>query len=306
MEWLSALNKTIDYLENNLLSENTADVASHVGISSVYLNKGFEIMTGISISQYVKNRRLYLAAVEILKGAKVIDTAIKYCYTTPESFSKAFYRFHGLTPLNLKKHPERIKVFLPISFSIAISGGDKLKVRFEHLESTKLIGFTRTFTFDEAYRQIPIFWKEKLDSILCKCWKMNPSVISNNLITDLQRAVIENNIGCFGASFDCEGDHFKYGILGTLKNTDIIPSHLGLEVLEIPNGLYAKFESVGPLPESVQAVNKEIFTKWLPGNPNYELSTGPVLEYYTNGDIQDHNYKCEIWVPVKPKNEKIN
>ena len=70
MEWLSALNKTIDYLENNLLSENTADVASHVGISSVYLNKGFEIMTGISISQYVKNRRLYLAAVEILKGAK--------------------------------------------------------------------------------------------------------------------------------------------------------------------------------------------------------------------------------------------
>ena len=301
MEWLSALNKTIDYLENNLLSENTADVASHVGISSVYLNKGFEIMTGISICQYVKNRRLYLAAVEILKGAKVIDTAIKYCYTTPESFSKAFYRFHGLTPLNLKKHPERIKVFLPISFSIAISGGDKLKVRFEHLESTKLIGFTRTFTFDEAYRQIPIFWKEKLDSILCKCWKMNPSVISNNLITDLQRAVIENNIGCFGASFDCEGDHFKYGILGTLKNTDIIPSHLGLEVLESPEGLYAKFESVGPLPESVQAVNKEIFTKWLPGNPNYELSTGPILEYYTNGDIQDHNYKCEIWVPVKKK-----
>ncbi|WP_405309196.1 AraC family transcriptional regulator, partial [Methanobrevibacter sp.] len=246
MEWLSALNRTIDYLEKNLLSESTADVASHAGISSVYLNKGFEIITGMSISQYVKNRRLYLAAVEILKGAKVIDTAVKYCYTTPESFSKAFYRFHGLTPLNLKKHPERIKVFQPISFSISISGGEKLKVRFENLKYTKLIGFTKTFTFDEAYKQIPVFWKEKLNSILSKYWKMNQSVISSNQITDLQKAVIENNIGCFGASFDCEGEHFKYGILGVLKNSDIEASQLGLEVLEIPDGLYAKFESVGP------------------------------------------------------------
>ena len=176
-------------------------------------------MTGMSISQYVKNRRLYLAAVEILKGAKVIDTAVKYCYTTPESFSKAFYRFHGLTPLNLKKHPERIKVFQPISFSISISGGEKLKVRFENLKSTKLIGFSKTFTFDEAYKQIPVFWKEKLNSILSKCWKMNQSVISSNQITDLQKAVIENNIGCFGASFDCEGEHFKYGILGVVTSS---------------------------------------------------------------------------------------
>ena len=303
MEWLSALNRTIDYLENNLLNENTADVASNVGISSVYLNKGFEIMTGFSISQYVKNRRLYLAAVEILKGAKVIDTAYKYCYATPESFTKAFYRFHGLTPLNLKKHPERIKVFQPISFSITVSGGDKLKVRFEKIKSTKLIGFTKTFSFDEAYRQIPVFWKEKLSSVLSKCWKMNPSVISSNQISDLQKAVIENNIGCFGASFDCKNDHFKYGILGFLKNENTCSSALGLEVLEIPEGLYAKFESIGPLPESVQAVNNEIFTKWLPGNPKYELAKGPVLEYYTNGNIQDQNYKCEIWVPVIIKNE---
>lgn len=57
MEWLSALNRTIDYLEKNLLSESTADVASHAGISSVYLNKGFEIMTGMSISQYVKKQK---------------------------------------------------------------------------------------------------------------------------------------------------------------------------------------------------------------------------------------------------------
>ena len=109
------------------------------------------------------------------------------------------------------------------------------------MKSTKLIGFTKTFTFDEAYKQIPVFWKEKLNSILSKCWKMNQSVISSNQITDLQKAVIKNNIGCFGASFDCEGEHFKYGILGILKNSDIEASQLGLEVLEIPDGLYAKF-----------------------------------------------------------------
>ena len=106
----------------------------------------------------------------------------------------------------------------------------------------------------------------------------------------------------FGASFDCSGDHFKYGILGPYTGNMADDS---LEVLELPEGLYAKFVSTGPLPESIQAVNKEIFTKWLPGNPDYELSLGPVLEYYPNGDSQSQNYRCEIWVPVKRKKAQI-
>lgn len=297
MEWLSSLRKTVDYLEQNLLIDCEVSVAANVGVSAVYLNRGFEIITGFTISSYVKRRRLYLAGVDIIKGQSVIDTAFKYGYSTPESFTKAFVRFHGITPVKLKKSPDFLKVFLPITFSIAINGGENMDVRFEELEAMELIGFTRVMTFDKAYECIPLFWQEKSSQILSKCWKIKDP--DQRLLSELEKTVVANSIGMFGASFDCQGDHFKYGILGPYKggiSNDLLDHEL--EVLTLPKGLYAKFVSTGPLPESIQAVNKEIFTKWLPGNPDYELTKGPVLEYYPNEDCQSQNYKCEIWVPV--------
>lgn len=136
---VKSIIKTLTLIEDKLQqsADNSAkscdidianiDLAKEVGVSSMYLQKAFPLMPGYTIAEYVRNRKLYLAALYIISNRmKVIDVAYKYGYTTPESFTKAFIRFHGLSPLKLKAAPSKLKVFLPMHVKIDIRGGDNM------------------------------------------------------------------------------------------------------------------------------------------------------------------------------------
>lgn len=105
MEWLSCIRKTIEYIEEHLLYENCAvDVMRQVNISPMLFQKGFQVLTGYTTTVYIRNRRLYLAALELQNTDKrVIDIALEYGYETPESFTKAFTRFHGANPTQVRQ-----------------------------------------------------------------------------------------------------------------------------------------------------------------------------------------------------------
>ena len=139
---VKSINKTLTLIEDKLQqsADNSAkscdianiDLAKEVGVSSMYLQKAFPLMPGYTIAEYVRNRKLYLAALYIISNRmKVIDVAYKYGYTTPESFTKAFIRFHGLSPLKLKAAPSKLKVFLPMHVKIDIRGGDNMDTQFK-------------------------------------------------------------------------------------------------------------------------------------------------------------------------------
>ncbi len=134
---VKSIIKTLTLIEDKLQqsADNSAkscdianiDLAKEVGVSSMYLQKAFPLMPEYTIADYVRNRKLYLAALYIISNRmKVIDVAYKYGYTTPESFTKAFIRFHGLSPLKLKAAPSKLKVFLPMHVKIDIRGGDNM------------------------------------------------------------------------------------------------------------------------------------------------------------------------------------
>lgn len=104
MEWAKAISTAIEYIEENITENLSAEeIARQVNISHFYFQKGFVMLCGITITEYIRNRRLALAAEELTSGAAVIDTAIKYGYSSPDSFAKAFYRFHGERPLWRRK-----------------------------------------------------------------------------------------------------------------------------------------------------------------------------------------------------------
>ena len=100
MEWLTSIRGVVLYMEDHLTEEvSLDDVARAVHLSPFFLQRGFSLMTGYGIGEYLRNRRLYEAALDLQRGPeKVIDIAFKYGYETPESFAKAFARFHGATP----------------------------------------------------------------------------------------------------------------------------------------------------------------------------------------------------------------
>jgi AraC-like DNA-binding protein len=126
MNWISDIQRAIDYIEAKLPeSVNADEVANHIHASSDYFNKLFLIVTGYTVSQYIRNRKLTLAGFELLNPKnKVIDVALKYGYESPESFTKAFTRFHGVAPSTIRsKRGSLIHFFRPIKIKITITGG---------------------------------------------------------------------------------------------------------------------------------------------------------------------------------------
>ena len=287
MDWMTCLQQAITYMEQHLLDElHPENIAEAVHVSPFYLQRGFQILTGCSLMEYVRNRRLYLAAMEAVdSNIKIIDLAYKYGYQTPESFTKAFYRFHGYTPNQMREHAERVAPFLPLHIRITIQGGYNMDYMVERLKSFQVIGVKRQFQYDRGYQDIQMFWKELMEQH-CK----NGHTLS----------VIEN-FGQYGICMENEQkkDSFTYMIAGSYFGGDI-PD--GMEVVTIPELTWAKFTSIGPLPVSLQTVNTKIFSEWLPGNQEYEIAENMNLECYTpHMDTTAADYRSEVWIPVKKK-----
>jgi len=147
MDWVESLNKALDYIEDNLHKNITcSEIAKHVYISSAHLQRSFYCLTGLAIGGYIRNRRLTLAGHELsIENAKVIDVAMKYGYETPESFSKAFRRFHDVTPSQAKRNGVNLKSYNRLTVKIIMEGGSVMDYRIEKREAFKVVVKAKTY-----------------------------------------------------------------------------------------------------------------------------------------------------------------
>ena len=283
MEWTQALRTAISYIEAHLLEDITAeDVAAAVHISSFYFQKGFSLMSGCTIGEYIRNRRLYLAGLDLIAGEeKVVDLALQYGYETPESFTKAFRRFHGISPAAVRQTRRGIRPFLPLKISVSVKGGNEMDYTIEEMDAFRIIGVHRRFRFESAYRAIPAFW----DTFSANDMGRVCALLGGRC-----------NVGKYGVCIDDGTEDFEYWIAGDDLGA---PLPEELSVREIPAQTWAKFTCIGPLPGALQSVNTQIFNEWLPGNPDWEIAAGFNIELYDIGDTSAADYHSEIWIPVK-------
>ena len=296
MEWLTCIRTAIDYMEEHLEDDISAqDVADRVYLSPFFLQRGFSLMTGCSISEYLRNRRLYQAALDLREtDEKVIDIALRYCYETPESFARAFSRFHGATPSQVRDGAA-VKVFLPLTIKLSIQGGNQMDYKIAPMFPFKVIGFQKVFDMETAYAEIPKFWDE-----ICEKYANNVYA-GNDPANPYEQALVDNCIGEYAVCIDdIGGSKFRYLIAGKYTG-GAVPE--GMVVYEFPRHEWAVFDCIGPNPQTLQSVNTRIFSEWLPGNPEYELSGNATVEWYdcVNGKPSDPDYHSAIWVPVKRK-----
>ena len=296
MEWLTSIRKAIDYMEDHLQADISAqDVAKEVFLSPYFLQKGFSLMTGYGIGEYLRNRRMYEAARDLQKtDEKVIDIAYRYAYDTPESFTKAFTRFHGATPSQVRSGQMPVKVFLPLKININIQGGNQMDVKITTMLPFKVIGFQKIFEGETAYEEIPKYWDEI-------CEKYANNVYAGNAPANpCEQAIIDNCIGEYGICIDDIGEgKFRYLIAGKYTGGEV-PE--GMVLYEFPKSDWAIFNCIGALPEALQSVNTQIFKEWLPGNPEYELDGNANVEWYDcTGEQSDPDYHSAIWIPVRKK-----
>ena len=294
MEWLSSIRAAIDFMEAHLLEDiGPQDVADHVYLSPFFLQRGFSLMTGFGVGEYLRSRRLYRAALDLEEtDDKVIDIALRYGYETPESFAKAFARFHGATPTQVRDGAP-IKPFLPLTINLSIQGGSRMDYKITPMFPFRLIGFERVFDNETAYAEIPKFWDEICERYASRVYAGNAPA------NPFEQAIVDNCIGEYGVCIDdVGGNRFRYLIAGRYAGGEV-PE--GMVLHAFPRCDWAVFNCVGPLPQALQSVNTRIFREWLPGNPDYELCGNATVEWYdcVNGEKTDPDYHSAIWVPVK-------
>lgn len=285
MEWIQSLNSAIEYIEDNLLCNLSCDeICEHVYISKFHFQRMFNLLTGMTVGEYIRNRRLSLAGQELMKqNEKIIDVALKYGYETPESFSKDFRRFHGITPNRAKKPGVNLKSFNRLIIKIKLEGGSIMDYKIVKKEAFKVVAKTKEFTDDNSKNGIPKFWTEYFNAGL--------------------HQKVYGMIGI--CKQEKEGNsNWKYGIGCEEKYVKEVPEEF--EILEVPAYTWVIFKCMGPMPSAIQDMWKRVYSEWLP-QADYELIHDYDIEFYSDGDSQSEAYESEIWIPVKEKvNKNIN
>jgi AraC family transcriptional regulator len=277
MDWISGIQNAVRYIENNLTEELDYDeIAKRAFVSSFHFQRAFGILCGFTLGEYIRNRRLTLAGIELASSdVKVIDVAVKYGYDSPDSFAKAFSRFHGISPSSVKKESANLKFSAPLKIKFKLEGGNVMEYKIETKSAFTVVGTVKEFNSDTSYSEIPKFWAEH--------YKNGGS---------------EHVCGKYGICFENSMDSkiFKYMIADDFDGTQI-PN--GFETKEIPANTWAIFPCRGAIPNALQEVNTKIWEEWLPNCREYEIADNCGVELYSDGDMNSPDYYSEIWIPVK-------
>ena len=291
MEWMELLDEAVNYIEDNLTESIDADsVAQKINVSSSYFQRAFQIFSGYTVGEYIRSRRLYLAATDIRSNdASVTDTAFKYGYETVEAFTKAFTRFHGNSPNKVKQTLGSIKVFLPLKLKITKFGGYEMDFVIETERDFTLIGFETAIPFNQGYDLCPKFWDEYKEKYLSKLDDKS----------QISQAIIDNDIGEFAiCSDEYTDENFRYIIAGRYKGGNV-PE--GMVLKHFDDMTWIKFKCIGPMPGALQALNTKVWDEWVPNCKKYELIGNANIEWYAMGDIKSKDYESGIWLPIKEK-----
>lgn len=164
VRWIECISEAINYIEDNITEELTIEnIAKRAFVSSFYFQKGFAMLCGFTVGEYIRQRRLTLAGSELVStDGKIIDIALKYGYESPDSFTKAFIRFHGVTPTAVRKDGAMIKSFAPLKIKFSLEGGFIMDYRIIEKEAFGVMGVSKVFKYDTAKTEIPYpVWQKR-------------------------------------------------------------------------------------------------------------------------------------------------
>lgn len=291
MDWIQGIQRAIDYVEANLTEKiDIEEVAEKAYSSSFHFQRVFSVTCEFSIGDYVRMRRLSLAGEELSKGnAKIIDVALKYGYDTPESFSRAFTRFHGVSPSDAKRGG-KVRIFTPLSVKLILTGGSKMDYRIEKRDAFRVVCKRKRVGKPQSASATPdisAMWKEFGEDgtmgRLIACMPKNP--------------VMKGLLGiCFSSQLDAK--QFPYGIGVEYDGRKVDDD---LEIVTIPANTYAVFTSKGKMPDAFIETYHRIVTEFFPQSSQYEYGESVEFEVYSSENVSDPNYRCEIWIAVKEK-----
>ncbi|MHB8129646.1 MAG: AraC family transcriptional regulator [Mobilitalea sp.] len=284
MDWLERMNNAINYVEENLSEEIDYSQAAKLACCSVYhFQRIFAFAAEMTLSEYVRLRRMTIAAFELQNNSKVIDVALKYGYNSPTAFTRAFLGVHGVTPSAVRDNGIMLKSFPRITFQMSIKGGKEMNYKIIEKPVMRFVGKKEIVSTTEGqnFIRVPQIWQE---------------VMGDGTFEQILKLSNGNPSGALGVCANFREEKLDYYIAASTD--DKVPE--GMDELQIPASLWVVFKCVGPMPKAIQEVWKRIFTEWFPSS-GYEHAGGAELEWYSDGDSSLEDYVSEIWIPIVKK-----
>ncbi|WP_339157244.1 AraC family transcriptional regulator [Paenibacillus sp. FSL W8-0186] len=290
MDLLKSMNDAMKYIEEHLAEDiDFKEVAKRAACSEYHFKRMFSFLAGVPLSEYIRRRRLTSAAFELRDGeAKVIDVALKYGYSSPDAFTRAFQSLHGITPSEARLNGHALKAYPRMTFQLTIQGGSEMNYRIVDKEAFSIVGLMKRvpIVFQGVNPEIASMW-ESLDAGLIGQLKALSNIEPGGLIS----ASVNFSEGRMEERGEL--DHY----IG-VATTQACPDHLAQ--LVVPASTWAVFEAVGPFPDTLQQVWGRIYSEWFPSS-SYELAPGPEILWNESKDVSSQAYRSEIWIPVLKK-----
>ncbi|MFE0130892.1 GyrI-like domain-containing protein [Streptomyces sp. NPDC059037] len=283
---LERLNEALDHIESHLDQRiEVTDLARIAMTSEYHFRRMFSALAGISLSEYIRRRRLTVAGAEVLAGERtLLDIAVRYGYGSGEAFARAFRAVHGVGPGEARRDGAALHAHPRMSFRLIVEGSSSMRYRVVEKDEFQVVG---------KKVRVPLVHVG-----------MNPA------IADFIRGIDAETMQRVRALSDQQPE----GIVGVSDNLDLSRAEgteldyyhavvtataapEDLDALAVPAGTWAVFENSGPFPESLQYLWRDVFTQWFPSNP-YESRPGPeILRTRLSQDAAQAD--AELWIPVE-------
>jgi Uncharacterized protein conserved in bacteria len=286
---LTELNKVIDYIEDHLTDDMSLEtIAGYAGVSDYHFRKIFFYLSGLTLSEYVKNRKLSEAGKDLQAGERVTDVAFKYGYQSLDGFTRAFKKWSGFLPSEATKIGAS-KSFPRLSFIVTIKGGKTMEFRIEEKPAFNFVGVAK---------RVPIQFEGVNNEIV----KLARSI--TNAQKEEMRAL--QNLAPYeivNVSYDADADFMSEEgdlthLIGVLTTEGVVSEQL--EKIPVEACSWAVFPNEGPFPAALQQTMARTYSEWLPGS-NYEVIKAPAFSFTKmDPDKKDYAYS-EVWIPVRKK-----
>ncbi|MBO1512883.1 AraC family transcriptional regulator [Metabacillus bambusae] len=287
MDLLEKMNGALTYIEENLTNDIDFKEVSRLAFCSEYhFKRMFSFLAGVTLSEYIRRRRLTHAAFELTNSnLRIIDVAIKYGYSSPDSFTRAFQSLHGVTPSEARNNGQSLKAYPRMTFQLSIKGGSEMNYRIEEKEAFRIVGIKK---------RVPIIFHGVNPEIAAMWGTLNNEIINRlkNLSNVEPLGLLQVSSNFSDGRMDEKGELDHYiGVATTNECPD------DLTQLEVPALTWAVFESVGPFPDTLQDIWGRIYSEWFPST-NYQQTEGPEILWNEHKDVSSPTFKSEIWIPI--------
>jgi AraC family transcriptional regulator len=286
MTFIESLQKSIDFMENHLHEDiSIEEIAAQGHVSPYHFQRMFMILTDMSVGEYLRKRRLTLAAQELATtDVKIIDLALKYGYDSPEAFTKAFRKQHGVSPSEARKGIGNLQSYNRLMIQVHLRGAEPMKYRIVEKDAFQAVGLKRVCPcgVEGSPNGIAEFWAE----------------VGKDGTIDKLAALMNGEIkGLLGITdnYDAKAGTIDYWIAA--EHVGDAPGS-GFAALPFPAAKWVVFEVSGYAPTAIPNAWKQIFAEWIPSN-GYELADLPALEAYTSPDPYRPDAVNQIWLAVK-------